>query len=186
MEYAHSLELIKVPLVLALVMSCCVTDISERRIPNLLLLPVLVAAFFLNTLGGGLAGFTDSFGGLLIGTGMLLPLYVLGRMGAGDIKLLGVVGAILGTWGAIVAGLATMMAGGILGVVYLSWLLAKPAVVSRVSRFTGFIKSEVEQHQDAVPLDSVRAAEIPYAVAIAAGTVATLIYLGLLLEVKIT
>jgi prepilin peptidase CpaA len=186
MEYAHSLELLKVPLVLALVAACCVTDLGARRIPNLVLLPALAAGLFLNTLGGGLAGFTDSLGGLVIGVGMLMPLYLLGRMGAGDLKLLGVVGAILGAWGAVVAGLATLMAGGLLGLAYIVWLLLKPAVLARVQAIGQAFTDSRTDVPAGLSVNQVRASEIPYAVAIAAGTVAALAYTGLIAEVTIT
>jgi prepilin peptidase CpaA len=107
-------------------------------------------------------------------------------MGAGDIKLLGVVGSILGAWGAIVAGLATMMAGGILAVLYLVWLFIKPEVVSWVSCVVLRVTGKASESNDGMSWSTVRAAEIPYALAVAAGTFATLIYLGLLTEVTIT
>ena len=164
---------------------CSATDLSTRRIPNAVLLPVLMAALFLNSLAGGLAGLADSLAGLAIGLLMLMPLHVLGRMGAGDIKLLGVVGSILGAWGAVVAGLASMMAGGILGILYVAWVATKSSVTSRTSRVATF-GTEKNPPADAMSSRAVRAAEIPYAVAIAAGTFATLAYLGLLTEVSIT
>jgi Flp pilus assembly protein protease CpaA len=78
-----------------------------------------------------------------------------------------------------------MMAGGILAILYVVWLFTKPAIVSRISRvmqpFTGNAAAN-----DDITWQTVRAAEIPYAVAIAAGTFATLGYLGLLTEVSIT
>ena len=186
MEFENSIEVTKLLLLLFLVLICSVTDLSVRRIPNAILLPALMAAIYLNSLAGGLAGLIDSIAGLALGVLMLLPLHVLGRMGAGDVKLLGVVGSILGAWGAIVAGLATMMAGGILGIAYILWLFAKPAFIAQVSRIKGFMTGEAGQQPDPMQFASVRAAEIPYAIAIAAGTFATLIYLDLLLEVNIT
>ncbi|MGH8168186.1 MAG: prepilin peptidase, partial [Woeseiaceae bacterium] len=130
-------------------------------------------------------GLADSLAGLAIGLLMLMPLHVLGRMGAGDIKLLGVVGSILGAWGAVVAGLASMMAGGILGILYVVWVATKPSVTSRTSRVATFGTGK-NAPADAMSSRAVRVAEIPYAVAIAAGTFATLAYLGLLSEVGIT
>ena len=182
MEYEYTIELARILLVLSLLLFCCITDIGMRRIPNAVLLPVLVTALLLNTIGGGLDGFTGSIAGLLVGIGMLLPLHVLGRMGAGDVKLLGVVGAALGPWGAIVAGLATMMAGGILGVAYALWLLAKPALNS--SKGTQLrSRNAVHARESDASEQGVRVAEIPYAIAIAAGTIAALAYTGFLARV---
>jgi prepilin peptidase CpaA len=185
MEFNDSIQLSKVMLLIVLLVFCSVTDLSVRRIPNAVLFPALMTALYLNSISGGLAGFADSVTGLVIGLLMLLPLHVLGRMGAGDIKLLGVVGSVLGGWGAIVAGLATMMAGGILAVLYMIWLLAKPGIVSWISRVTQPFTGNAAESDD-MTWQTVRAVEIPYAVAIAAGTFATLGYLGLLTEVSIT
>ena len=163
---------------------CSFTDMSVRRIPNAVLLPALMTALFLNSVAGGVGGLLDSLAGLAVGLLMLMPLHILGRMGAGDIKLLGVVGSVLGGWGAVVAGLATMMAGGILAVTYVLWLLFKPEVAS--SSLPKFITGKTAAPDEEISLNAARAAEIPYAVAIAVGTGATLIYLDLLPGVIIT
>jgi prepilin peptidase CpaA len=186
MEFNDSIELTKIALLVSLLLFCSATDLSMRRVPNAVLLPALMTSLFLNSVDGGLAGFADSVAGLAIGLLMLMPLRVFGRMGAGDIKLLGVVGSILGAWGAIVAGLATMMAGGILAVLYLVWLFIKPEVVSWVSCVVLRVTGKASESNDGMSWSTVRAAEIPYALAVAAGTFATLIYLGLLTEVTIT
>jgi hypothetical protein len=99
---------------------------------------------------------------------------------------MGVVGSILGAWGAILAGVATMMAGGVLALLYLVWLFIKPGVVSRVSRIVLRVTGRAAAPGDGMSWQTVRAAEIPYVLAVAAGTFATLIYLDLLTEVSIT
>jgi prepilin peptidase CpaA len=185
MEFSDSIELTKIALLVSLLLFCSATDLSMRRVPNAVLLPALMTGLFLNSVDGGLAGLADSVGGLAIGLLMLLPLHVLGRMGAGDIKLMGVVGSILGAWGAIVAGLATMMAGGILAVLYVVWLFTMPDVASRVSRIVLRVTGKATRGDD-MSWQTVRAVEIPYVLAVAAGTFATLIYLDLLTEVSIT
>jgi prepilin peptidase CpaA len=186
MELNDSIELTKVVMLIGLLLFCSVTDLSMRRVPNAVLLPALMTALFLNSVVDGLGGLVDSIAGLAVGLLMLMPLHVLGRMGAGDIKLLGVVGSILGAWGAIVAGLATMMAGGILALVYMIWLVIKPAIVSQTSRVLHRISGKAAAPPEGTTWQTVRATEIPYAVAIAVGTFATLAYLGLLTEVSIT
>lgn len=185
MEFNDSIELTKVLLLISLLMLCSATDISSRRIPNAVLLPTLLTAFFLNGVHAGLAGLLDSLGGLVLGVVMLLPLYAFGRMGAGDLKLLGVVGSVLGAWGAIVAGLATMIAGGVLGLLYLGWIVVKPGLAAQYARLVRLEQSG-DRPGDATSAHSARAAEIPYAIAIAAGTFIAVVYLDLLTEVRIT
>ena len=185
MNHADSIEMTKILLLLSLVLFCSITDLSTRRIPNAVLLPALMTSFFLNSVAGGIAGLTDSIAGLALGILMLLPLHVFGRMGAGDIKLLGVVGSILGGWGAIVAGLATMMAGGLLALAYVVWIFLKPGLIERVKRTVRWFSGEAETGRRNVSYQLVRSTEIPYAVAVAVGSVATLFYMDLVTGIGI-
>ena len=103
-------------LVIIVVTLCAITDVLEHRVPNSILLPALLLAFLFNSLLAGLPGLLDCFLGLVLGMALLFPLYFLHGTSAGDVKLLGVVGALLGTKGALIAGIATLCFGGVLGV----------------------------------------------------------------------
>lgn len=185
MEFADSIQLTKVLLLALLLLVCSVTDLRMRRIPNAVLLPVLMTALSLASLTSGLPGLLDSLAGLAVGLLMLMPLHVLGRMGAGDVKLLGVVGSILGGWGAVVAGLATMMAGAILGFAYILWSALKPAVTSRARGFVHRLEGNGNRTDEVATWQTIRATEVPYAIAIAAGTFAALYYLDLITKAGI-
>ena len=104
---------------LAVLIISSVTDLAWHRIPNVLLLSALVLALILQASGNGLDGMLSAAAGLLVGLAFLMPLHVMGGMGAGDVKLLGVVGAFLGPWGAFVAGVAALIVGAILGITIL-------------------------------------------------------------------
>jgi prepilin peptidase CpaA len=80
---------------LVMVTLCAVTDIWTHRIPNIILWPALTLAFFANSLLAGLPGVLDCSLSLLFGLAILFPLYFVGGTSAGDVKLLGVVGAFL-------------------------------------------------------------------------------------------
>lgn len=176
-----SIELLKVMLLVTLVTFCSVTDISLRRIPNAVLAPALVVALLLNTWQSGTLGFIDAVGGLAVGLLILLPFHVSGNMGAGDVKLLGVVGCVLGTWGAVVAGAATLIAGAVLGIAYALWLMVKPIASLCVSAFERSTRSR----QPTISLREARTTELPYALAIAAGTIVAMGYLGLITGVPL-
>jgi Flp pilus assembly protein protease CpaA len=62
------------------------------------------------------------------------PMYAMGMMGAGDVKLLGVAGAFLGPQGALIAGLTTFIAGAILGLMWIAWRCARPSIEYYVAR----------------------------------------------------
>ncbi len=95
-----------------------VVDGRTRRIPNLLTVPFALAGMVLHTLASGVSGLGDSVGGLFLGMGMLLPVFMASGTGAGDVKLLGMVGALGGIrfvfWtallGAVVGGVLALIA----------------------------------------------------------------------------
>ena len=161
-----------------LLVAAVATDLTNHRIPNLLLLPALSLALILHTMNGGIDGLITAAGGFTLGIAMLLPVYALGGMGAGDVKLLGVVGCILGPWGAVVAGMATMMAGAIFGTTVIVWQRMRPTLQSYVAQFTS--PSDIGGHAASVSRSlehQNRATYIPYAPAIAVGTMAALWYM---------
>jgi prepilin peptidase CpaA len=55
--------------------------------------------------------------GMLAGVALLICFYLLGGMGAGDVKLMGAVGAFLGPQGALMAFICTALLGGLYAVV---------------------------------------------------------------------
>lgn len=115
-------------ILVATVLIALITDVVTHRIPNNLLGPALALALVIATTTGGANGLMVSLAGLAVGFAVLLPIYALGAMGAGDVKLLAVAGAFLGPEGALVAGLGTFMAGAVLGLAWLAWLVARPVV----------------------------------------------------------
>jgi prepilin peptidase CpaA len=82
----------------ALLVVASVSDYRSYRIPNWLTVSGMAFGLIYNTaypLMPG-AGFRWSLGGLVLGLLTMLPLYVLKAMGAGDVKLMAMVGAFLG------------------------------------------------------------------------------------------
>jgi prepilin peptidase CpaA len=74
----------------------CASDLRTRRIPNVLTFSTLGVGILLNTVFDGLGGTRDAAIGLVLGFGMLFPLYMLKWMGAGDVKLMAAIGALKG------------------------------------------------------------------------------------------
>ncbi len=72
------------------------TDLKMRKIPNVLTVPSLVLAFAFQIGFGGLAGFKSALAGFGLGFGTLFVLWLIGGGGAGDVKLMGALGAWLG------------------------------------------------------------------------------------------
>jgi prepilin peptidase CpaA len=97
-----------------LVLIAGASDIRSRRIPNWLTLSGVCAGLALHGATGGFNGFKLSAMGMLLGFGAYLALYCLRAMGAGDVKLMAAVGAIVGPAGWISVFVATAIAAGLL------------------------------------------------------------------------
>ena len=169
MLIADPIQLTKLGLLAVLLAACSATDLASRRIPNVYLASALVTAFVLQGLGDGIAGLLDGLGGLAFGLLILSPIYMAGGMSAGDVKLMGTTGAILGINGAIVAGVATLIAGGLLGMIFIAWRLLEPLISVQIQRLMQMLSNDSRGnprlHRDV----SIRKQTIPYAPAVAAG-----------------
>jgi prepilin peptidase CpaA len=62
------------------------SDIRTRRIPNVVVGPLLVAGIGVGGALGGPNGVASSFAAAAVGLAIWLPLYLLRAMGAGDVK----------------------------------------------------------------------------------------------------
>jgi prepilin peptidase CpaA len=114
MNYAIELILI------CMVAQAAYTDLSVRRIPNVLVLSGLLLALLLHLLGGHhWAPVTDWLAGTLAGFFLFLPLYLARGMAAGDVKLMAMVGAFTGPLGALKIALLTCLFGGLMALAML-------------------------------------------------------------------
>lgn len=131
-----------------------ICDLCQRRIPNFLGLAGFIAGLALH---GWLDGWHGAGVALLSGLTLLLAmfgLFALGWLGAGDVKLLAAAGALGGNLNtALNIVLATGVVGGVLGLIML--LRHRTRSLS------------AERSVDAI---SLGAPSVPYAVAIAIGT----------------
>ncbi len=90
-------------------------DVATRRIPNALTFGAALAAFVVHAYIGGWSGAGMAAAGWAAGVALFLPIFVLGGMGAGDVKLLGALGAWLGPVAVVWVALYSGVAGGLLG-----------------------------------------------------------------------
>lgn len=89
-------EPILTALALAVAAVAACTDLRARRIPNLLTLPAAVGGLALNAAFRGPEGLWASAAGWGLGCALLLPLFLLRGLGAGDVKLVAALGALRG------------------------------------------------------------------------------------------
>ena len=108
-------------LVAVIVIAAAATDLRSRRIPNWLTLSGVCAGLLLNWYMEGLVGIRTSLEGLALGFGVYFVLYCLRAMGAGDVKLMAAVGAIVGPQNWVWVFIATAIAGGVLAAAGAVW-----------------------------------------------------------------
>lgn len=98
------------------VLIATVIDIRTRRIPNALTSGMAGVGIGLAATGlGGISLGAAAFG-FVVGFALMLPGHALGATGAGDVKLMGAIGAIVGPGMVVNAFLFTAVAGGVLAV----------------------------------------------------------------------
>lgn len=107
-------------ILLAVLVTCLYTDIKSKKIYNIVLVPAAVLALAGNLYIGGLEGGLTSLKGLLLGMALLFIPFICGGMGAGDVKLLGVIGAFKGPEFVWLAFLATAIIGGLLALIIMA------------------------------------------------------------------
>lgn len=71
-------------------------DVRYRRIPNVLVVATLLTGISINTYFSGWQGMLSSLEGFALAFVPMLLMHIFGALGAGDVKLFGAVGAVLG------------------------------------------------------------------------------------------
>lgn len=162
------------------------SDVRSRRIPNQLVLAGLLAGLALQatvTPGAGLfdvpfgaLGFLKGAAGMALGLLLLLPMYALGAMGAGDVKLMAAIGTFLGPLDTLGAGLSSVLAGGVLALLVALFQGSLRKVAGNVKVMVlGSVLRGMAGGSARVDAPVSATGQLPYAVAIATGTVAYLL-----------
>lgn len=106
-----------VALLLAMVAAVC--DLRKREIPNWIPGVLLVSAIVATAVSRSHVNWTGLTYGALLGLAITLPVYFLGGLGGGDVKLVGALGAALGPGSLLLTLFWVAMCGGLLAVVAL-------------------------------------------------------------------
>jgi prepilin peptidase CpaA len=140
-------------------------DLLAHRIPNRLTSSALCLGLTLQLVLGGWSALGAAALGAVVGLSLLLPLYLLRATGAGDVKLLAALGALLGPYWIVVAGFYTLIAGGALALGYLLLGALTAAIAPAGVPWPLRIQYGYERAQQ------LRRERFPYALAIAIGAV---------------
>jgi prepilin peptidase CpaA len=146
------------------------TDIRSRKIPNWLVFPFLLAGICVSTWQHGWHGLAQSSLGLGMGALIFGILSFLGGMGMGDVKLAAAIGAWIGPMQLGVALILTALAGGIMVIFWAVFAgFLGEMLRGAGSLVFGFAKQGLKPHPELV-LSNPRSRKMPYAPAIAVGT----------------
>ena len=177
-EHYWPLWLLSAVLVLA-----AVIDWWKLKVPNWLTFPLVIGGWVYSTVCYGWAGLGGSLVGTMIGLGLLLPVYAIGGMGAGDVKLLAGVGAWV--WGTVTffAFCLSAVFGGLIAV---AMVVYRRKWQHHAGQFWA-IFTEILVVRNPSQLSALAAERkktmllLPYGIPIALGTIVYFIYSGVLL-----
>ena len=141
-------------LVLIVVIAGCVAaaaiDLRTRRVPNVLTGAMAAAGLALAAAGSGRFDLATALVGGLAGLALMLPGYVFGATGAGDVKLLAAAGTLLGPGDTLVAFAATAIAGGLLALLVAvgrGRVIATGRAIARLIQTGGASAAEIDSTQ---------------------------------------
>jgi len=159
---------------LVLLAVCLYTDLTARKIYNPVVLPALAAAVIFHLACGGVPRALWSLAGLFLGGALLFIPFLLGGIGAGDVKLLAAIGALQGPDFVLRAFLMGALAGGVLS----AWqLLRQKRMLVTLKNFALLLLSlacgaPVLKNGPAAAAGGGEKTAIPYGAAIVAGAAA--------------
>ncbi len=110
-----------VKLVCVILIVAAYIDGKQLRVPNWLTFPMVISGLVFSVCVGGIgdweSGLIGGLLGMFVGLACLLPLYAVGGMGAGDVKLMAGIGAWLGVTITLDAFCVSTIVGAVMAVV---------------------------------------------------------------------
>jgi len=143
-------------------------DVRYRRIPNLFVVGLLIGGLTINTSFGGFSGALTSVEGFALAFLPMFLIHLFGAMGAGDVKLFGAVGSVIGVSMVPLTFLVVVMLGAALAVYTMLRSGTVFSTLHGVLRIFAGIMPGWEMPRFAIPPD--RKHTIPYGVAIMLGS----------------
>jgi|GEM_PF-119727 len=154
---------------LCMLLLAAIIDFRVHRIPNRLTYITLLTGLMLQLFFLRYDGLWTALQGIGVGLLVLLPLYLAGGMGAGDVKLMAAIGSFIGPLPALITACLSLAAGGLFAVVL---VLAKGEMGALYQRYMTMWAAR----QYIPPQRSdIANRRFPFAAALALGTI---VYLG--------
>lgn len=150
------------------------TDLATRRIPNLLTLGAAAVALAFHAVQGGAHGFGLALAGWLVGAAVFFPVFALGGMGAGDVKLVAALGAWLGPVGALQVAAFSAVAGGVVAIIVMVRAHYLHTALANLFRLFGYWRTAGVRPMPDLTLATAGGPRLAYGVPILIGTMGTL------------
>jgi prepilin peptidase CpaA len=145
-------------------------DWRSRRIPNWLTVPAFFAGLAANSIAWGWHGAKEALAGAALPLALLLPPVLLRGLGAGDWKLMGALGAVLGWKQILLVLLVTIFVAGIIAVgQMIRQRRVRRTLANLWELVRGFFIFGVRPHPE-LSLENPAAMTFPFGVAAAAAT----------------
>ena len=151
----------------------CVWDLRTRRIPNALTFGAAAGAVLFHLMTGGVGAACASLGGWVVGVALSVAPFMLGGRGAGDVKLLGALGAWLGPADALWLALYTGVAGGVIALGVAAACGYLPQALRNIWFLLAYWRLAGLRPMAQLTLQTAGGPRVAYATSILAGTVVT-------------
>jgi prepilin peptidase CpaA len=147
-----------------------VLDVRHRRIPNSIVVLIFSLGALYLTMGmGPRAGALRVIEGFTVGLLIWLPVWIMGKMGAGDVKFFAAGAASLGPRLALDASLISAFLGGVLALVWVCWRTVAARGVIEAPRQIASVNAVGTRGPDDSEDAEVNRVSLPYGVAMAVG-----------------
>ncbi|HEX3010948.1 MAG TPA: prepilin peptidase [Syntrophomonadaceae bacterium] len=157
-----------------LVLLAVAMDLKERRIPNWLIVTGIVTALLYRVIMGDYIGCLSGIKGLMVGIMLLFIPFLMGGMGAGDVKLLGMIGAFKGSLFVFNCFIWMALIGGVIALALLIKRRRLYDFISRLSRGLFLSRCGAMKLSDSLDKQEL-SIYYPYGLAIGLGVLATFI-----------
>lgn len=148
--------------------SAAITDVRSSRVPNVITFPMALVGLVFHAVSDFGHGILFSVEGLGLGFFLLIGFYIYGGMGAGDVKLLAAIGAVVGPLNVFMGFIFASLFGGLYALAIMGWHLGLAQTAERLKTILVsmvFLRINVADSLEQTALPKLR-----YALVIGLGT----------------
>ena len=176
MEWVHFIEMMLLSFFFLALIYSAYTDLAKGKIYNWITYPAIFLGFIFRILSEGGPGFISSLFGAFLGFIFLFLFFIIGGIGAGDVKLMTAVGAFGGGLFLLWVLYYTAIVGGFVAVFI---LLVKGELGKGMKRTFYFLKNIFLPAEKKVSLNDSSQITVPFGAIIVVGTYLTYFLVGI-------